>query len=126
MALNFRLRMPKARFDRGPVVTAHILPLTVILATRSGIVDDRKEAMKPFALAVMINGQVTWCDELDTGANPMKMKTRHDLEQEFRDTDNRDAESQLAYYEERIEAMTERIAELEAEVKQLREQDWVR
>ena len=48
------------------------------------------------------------------------MKSQHDLARDYRDTDNRDAESQLAYYEERIEAMTERIAELEAEVRQLR------
>ena len=52
------------------------------------------------------------------------MKVQHDLAQEFRDTDNRETESLLAYYTDRIKALTERIAELEAEVKQLRGQDW--
>ena len=51
------------------------------------------------------------------------MKVQHDLAQEFRDTDNRETESLLAYYTDRIKALTKRIAELEAEVKRLQKQD---
>ena len=52
------------------------------------------------------------------------MKAQHDLARDYRDTDNRDAESLLAYYEERIKALTERIAELEEQLRELIEPGW--